>query len=98
MRGSGYELDCLDSCEEAFKLLVSDRAYAAILCDYSLPTCTAWQFHNKIRAFGFEIPLFATIPCDSSRIDKLQEMDPSIPLLLKPFSPHEFDKAYVSFG
>ncbi len=94
----GYELDCLDSCEEAFKLLVSDPAYAAILCDYILPTCTAWQFRDKIRTFGFDIPLIAIIPCDGSRIDKLVEMDPSLPLLLKPFLPHEFDQVHASCG
>ena len=93
LRGSGYELDCMHSCEEAIKLLVSDRAYVAILCDCIMPACTVWTLQEKIRALDFDTPLIAMIPCDGKAMGELEKMDPSIPILRKPFLSHEFEQA-----
>ena len=96
LRVSGYELDFRDSEEGALSLLASARAYAAILCDHIMPAGTVWRFQEKVRGFGFDVPLVAVIPCDGSRLDKLLEVDASIPFLRKPFLSREFDAAHAS--
>jgi CheY-like chemotaxis protein len=96
LRAAGYELDFQDSEEKALSLLVSDRAYSAVLCDYIMPESTVWRFHEKIRAFGFDVPLVAAIPCDGDRIEKLIEIDATLPVLRKPFCAHEFHAACVA--
>ncbi|MCF7847324.1 MAG: polysaccharide biosynthesis protein [Kiritimatiellales bacterium] len=95
IQGAGHELDCLDSTEEATKLLLSDRAYVAILCDYILPTGTVWRFCERIRALGCDVPIVAMIACDGERINLLSEMDSSVPLLRKPFLAEDFEAAFA---
>ncbi|MCF7848897.1 MAG: polysaccharide biosynthesis protein [Kiritimatiellales bacterium] len=95
VRGAGHELDCLNSAEEALKLLVSDRAYVAILCDYIIPASTAWRFCDQVRALGCHAPLVAMSACDGQMIDHLMEFDPSMPLLRKPFRPEDFAAAFA---
>jgi len=90
---AGYELDLQDSEEDALSLLVSGQVYSVILCNYIMPENTVWHFREKIRAFGFNVPFIAAIPCDGDRVEKLIEIDKTLPVLRKPFLPHEFHVA-----
>jgi FlaA1/EpsC-like NDP-sugar epimerase len=94
----GYEVDSLDSVAEALKLLSSDRAYSAVLCDVIMPHSTAWELNERIVAMRLDLPVIAMSEYDCKTISELLEVDICMPILRKPFSPHEFDAALNSFS
>ena len=88
---AGYELDFLDSSEGIARQLISNGMYSAILSDYNLSSCTLWKLRDQLLDLGCETPIFALNSCDGKRIKYLREVDVSIPLLQKPFSPAQFE-------
>ena len=96
LQSAGYELDCLDSGEEALKRLHSEHTYTAILCDYLTSSHTVWRLHKQIHDQGFHIPLIAMGVCDDQKARYLRELDPSLPHLRKPFTSAQFETALTT--
>lgn len=87
----GHDVDCIYSCQQAFKLLTMNNQYDLIVAAYSLYSsndCSGLLVADFIEKMNLEIPLLILdTECNNESIQNITKRN--LPLLRVPFSKEE---------